>query len=180
MTTETAREPLTVGKFVERHGITLTAVPVPLVEHWEGDKEAQSWCYTLKCGSREMSGTFTKGSAHRIWSETPKPWGCDRPRTFSRVGERAPREGRSTRGYEEFMAWSEPEPPTAEEILDSLASDVSSIDQPFEEWASEYGYDTDSRKAEKTYEACRTEYYNLRKLLGARDLETLLNDVVRM
>src|SRR5690606_30024160 len=36
----------------------------------------------------------------------------------------------------------------------------------FEEWARDYGYDTDSRSAERTYKACLKNYDDLRGLLG--------------
>jgi hypothetical protein len=78
------------------------------------------------------------------------------------------------------MAWTEPEPPTAAEVLDSLASDASGADQNFEDWCADFGYDTDSRKAERTYNAVREQTFSLRKLLGHRDFETLLSDVERM
>lgn len=185
MATETAQ--MTIAQFVERHGITLTASRVPLVSWWEGDKDAQSWQCTLKCGSREMSTTFTKGSGHRIWQTRltlphmgADARGFDRPKEF-RAGRTAPMPSNPTK-YDRaaYLAWTDPEPPTAAEVLDSLASDASSADQSFEDWCGDYGYDTDSRKAEAAYNACRETMFNLRKLLGARDLETLLNDVERM
>ena len=45
--------------------------------------------------------------------------------------------------------------PTLEEVLETLASDASGVDnaRDFEDWCSEYGYDTDSRTAERTYNA---------------------------
>lgn len=70
--------------------------------------------------------------------------------------------------------------PKVTSVLDSLASDAQGIDnaRSFEEWASEYGYDTDSRKAETTYNACRDIAKRLRKFLGA-DLYTALLDCER-
>ena len=43
--------------------------------------------------------------------------------------------------------------PTTADVLDCLASDASGFEnaRSFEEWASEYGYDVDSRKAFRTY-----------------------------
>lgn len=179
MTTEPVHESLTIDQFISRHGITLEAVKVPLIETWEGDKNAQSWRYTLKCGGRKMSGTFTKGSAHRVWR---RGWSGEYDRPKGAIPGRRAQLPWSPSKYDRnaYLAWSEPEPPTVSEVLDSLAVDVSSIDQPFEDWAQEYGFDTDSRKAEHMYEACRKEYYELRRLLGVRDLETLLNDVERL
>ena len=56
--------------------------------------------------------------------------------------------------------------PTAEDVLECLVVDASSADQPFEEWASDYGYDTDSRKAEFTYKQVQAQTAKLRKFLG--------------
>jgi hypothetical protein len=46
--------------------------------------------------------------------------------------------------------------PRPADVLSSLLLDVTSADQSFEDWASDFGYDDDSRKAEATYNACRT------------------------
>lgn len=46
--------------------------PIPLVEYWQGDQNAQSWLCSLKCGNREMQTTYTKGSAHRVWRRTAR------------------------------------------------------------------------------------------------------------
>lgn len=58
--------------------------------------------------------------------------------------------------------------PTAQDVLDCLLSDASGYEnaRSFEEWASEYGYDTDSRKAERVYEQVKTQTHKLRKFLG--------------
>ena len=63
--------------------------------------------------------------------------------------------------------------PTATDVMECLLSDASSADQDFESWASDYGYDVDGRKAEKTYRAVVTQTAKLRKLLGA-DFEKML------
>lgn len=65
------------------------------------------------------------------------------------------------------------EPETAE-VLDCMASDASGADQGFEDWASDLGYNTDSRKAERTYKAVQSQTVKLRKLLGDRDFTALL------
>ena len=56
--------------------------------------------------------------------------------------------------------------PTAEDVLQSLLSDASSADESFEDWCGEYGYDTDSRKAERTYDQVREHTAKLRAFLG--------------
>lgn len=44
--------------------------------------------------------------------------------------------------------------PTATSALSCLLMDAEAFGFTFEEWASEFGYDTDSRKAEATYREC--------------------------
>lgn len=58
--------------------------------------------------------------------------------------------------------------PTAADVLDCLASDASGYDNArnFEDWASEYGYDTDSRKAYGTYQILGEQAKQLRQWLG--------------
>src|SRR4051812_7060666 len=43
--------------------------------------------------------------------------------------------------------------PEVQDVLDCLASDAAGYEgaRSFEEWCGDYGYDTDSRKAEQTY-----------------------------
>jgi len=57
--------------------------------------------------------------------------------------------------------------PTAEEVLDCLLSDAAGIENAstFDNWCSEYGYDVDSRAAERTYQACRREAIKLKAFL---------------
>lgn len=177
---ETADQ-MSIQQFVSRHGITLDAKPVSLCAEWTvDDKHAQSWECTLKCGKREMVTSFTKGSGHRTWNKLRYHGGVDRPRGHA-AGQPAQLPwGASTYDKQRFYAWTAPTPPTAEEVLDCLASEASAMDQSFEDWASDFGYDVDSRKAEKAYNACREQGFALRKLLGYADFEILLNRVERM
>lgn len=65
--------------------------------------------------------------------------------------------------------------PELDDVLDSLASDSASYlnARGFEDWAGEYGYDTDSRKAERTFSAVGKQVADLRRLLGQPALEEL-------
>lgn len=68
------------------------------------------------------------------------------------------------------------EEPSVEEVLDCLVSDASGYEnaRSFEEWASEYGYDEDSRKAEKIYKAVERGSKKLLKFLGKEAYDKLL------
>lgn len=66
------------------------------------------------------------------------------------------------------------QPPPLADILYSLVQDASVLDSGgFENWASDYGYDTDSRKAEAMYQACLKIALELRALLGADTVANL-------
>lgn len=72
--------------------------------------------------------------------------------------------------------------PKADDVLDCMASDAAGIEnaRSFEDWASEYGYDTDSRKAEKIYNVCVTQAEKLKAFLGDTLYNNLLWDTERM
>ncbi len=55
--------------------------------------------------------------------------------------------------------------PTLDEVLECLASDCAQLGS-FEDWCSDFGFDSDSRKAERTYNAIVKQEAALRRLLG--------------
>jgi hypothetical protein len=58
--------------------------------------------------------------------------------------------------------------PTIADALHCVASDAMGYEgsRSFEDWAGDYGYDTDSRAAEATYEQVKAQTRALRRLLG--------------
>ena len=58
--------------------------------------------------------------------------------------------------------------PTVADVLSNLLTDASGYESArnFEEWCSQYGYDSDSRKALATYEAIGHNTAAIHKLLG--------------
>lgn len=60
-------------------------------------------------------------------------------------------------------------------VLESLISDASSADQRFENWAADYGYDTDSRRAHHSWQQVQAQTAKLRRLLGA-NYERIIGD----
>lgn len=60
--------------------------------------------------------------------------------------------------------------PTAADVLACLLSDASSADsaRDFGDFARDFGYDTDSRKAEAVYRACKRTSVKLHRFLGDR------------
>ena len=108
-------------------------------------------------------------------------------------GEQMPRNFECTiefegRGYHEPLTVyfsqgsAHKKPPTLADVLDCLASDASGVDnvRSFDDWASEYGYDTDSRKAERTYHICKKQAQDLKALLGRDAYNQLLYGTERL
>ncbi len=58
--------------------------------------------------------------------------------------------------------------------MHSLLTDYDSADCSFEEFCGEYGYDTDSRRAERIHRAVQEQARQMRRLLGD-DLKTFLD-----
>jgi hypothetical protein len=65
-----------------------------------------------------------------------------------------------------------PAPPIAD-ILYSLLMDGDAADETFDDWCSNYGYDTDSRSAEATYNACRDTGRQLQRMFTRAELSAL-------
>lgn len=84
-------------------------------------------------------------------------WLC----TFSRPGTTETLEARYSQGSAHRGS------PVWKRVLACLLSDASSVDGgvTFEDWASDLGYDTDSIKALRTYEACREIHNDLYRFL---------------
>lgn len=67
-------------------------------------------------------------------------------------------------------------PAELREVLSCMAGDAAGIENAssFTDWCGEYGYDTDSRKAEKIYRTCQRQRDSLLRLLGREAFEALL------
>ena len=60
--------------------------------------------------------------------------------------------------------------PTASDLIYSVATDSNTLNESFNEWCMENGYDTDSIKALSIYKACQTNANRLKKLISDENL----------
>jgi hypothetical protein len=88
---------------------------------------------------------FYAGFGHR---ELPE-WGRKPPRPGSLL-------------HAQWVAQAKPGAPSPADVLVCLIRDAEACDQSFESWCSDLSYDTDSRKAFATYEACQRNGDKLR------------------
>jgi hypothetical protein len=75
-----------------------------------------------------------------------------------------------------------PKTPELADVLDCLASGAAGYEnaKTFDDWAGEYGYDTDSRKAERTFNTIRDQAARLERFLGRDAYNALLWDCERL
>lgn len=90
---------------------------------------------------------------------------------FTGLGHRKAPAG-VTRAFDKVRL-AKPRAPHPAGVLHSLILDSSAADQSFESWCGDFGYDTDSRKAFATYEACQQNADKLRGFFTRETLESL-------
>lgn len=74
------------------------------------------------------------------------------------------------------MAATKLTPPAVAHIMDCLLNDSAAIEQTFEDWAADLGYDRDSRKAETTYNACRQIAADMIRVFGLSNFNLLMRE----
>ena len=69
--------------------------------------------------------------------------------------------------------------PGADDLLNCIASDAID-DQSFNDWCSDFGFDPDSRKAERIYRACERQTKRARQFLGHAAFRDLVENTERL
>lgn len=158
----------TVRDYVHEKGIMATTKLLGMPDaDWKGTVWHRKYEVTLRMGAKTLTSTFTCNPFHPM----PREW-CAPPGSgnLSLWGEEQMKKSGLPANYQVDAA----------EFLNCLVSDASDTDEPFEQWAADLGYDPDSRKAEKVYQACRDIAGELRQFLGAAELEKLTYDYDRL
>lgn len=162
----------------EKTELKMEVVKAPTNPNMESNgTEMDHWYVTLTNGGEPMSLFYSQGLGHRKPNHfAAKMAHCDYP------GRDTQFTGNRTVSEEDFNQTFKPIPPTLGDIIDCLASDSCGIAnaRDFEEWASEYGYDTDSRKAYDTFKVCATQSHLFEHLIGQDIFEELLYEVDRL
>lgn len=136
-----------------------------------------NWIITLTTPKGTMQCPYSQGVAHVQGYKQP-PWGGrtlhdvereDRYRKTCETGKLY----RDSDTFGDLTAGTQPAP-AIDDVLYCLVSDASVMDcRGFEEWVADYGYDTDSRKAEAIYRDCLEQSKNLYRVLGQESVKAL-------
>lgn len=158
--------------------ISMDCVNIPERKDTDGFKDSIHWAIKLTAGSYTTETEYSEGIGHfvntrhhlynKIIMENPlADFKAGKP---LKIHVSAPG-GISQKEWESFwikdrfnFAKGKATPPKLEDILYALTMDSDAINYSFDEWCSNYGYDTDSRKALATWHKCTDTYRKLRAL----------------
>lgn len=168
---------------IAKMGLTVTAKFVPFSQARNKAEKSPSlnWVVTVLRNGREVLTTeYGAGMGHCPSYTKKPPTAWNRPvRMWQPMA--CALECESGFAVGRFMTWrdlaadrTKPILPDAADVLYSLAMDSSVLDYgTFEDWASEFGYDPDSRKGESVYRACLEIALKLRNGIGESGLALL-------
>jgi hypothetical protein len=183
MTTETR----TIQDFINLHGITMTATFLSVQTESQGKDDSGkprrwtyfAWAVSLRQGTNQLDTTYRMGLANC------KPSKAYQTNAIAVPFFDLPANIRQKAGDDptHTKAMVIPTPPDVASVLDSLRSDAECYEnaRSFEDFANDFGYDPDSRKAEAIFNACAKISKDLRNLLGGWELfNDLLNNTERL
>lgn len=191
---------MTIQEFIDKHQVKMVATFLgagpDYGEGFSDDPRATHWSLRLTVPGGAMRSEWHAGAAHWRWKLKPGYTGqfFHDPGKGSlwagaKRGEPVPyHSGRMSLYDEAFLKeFSEPTPPTIEDVLENLAAvaRASAACPRYEDWAAWCGYDEDSREGERVFHACVAQHHKLFALLGRGafdellevDFDSLLNDV---
>lgn len=156
--------------YVDSLGLTYTATFQPRPQPRETVKHPQMhWLITLTNGKQSAQFPYSQGLGHVKGYQQVHKSSYDR-----RCAEDAYRKtcetGKLYRASATVGFWPTNQTQPAPDLLNMLYCLVMDASvrhaSQYEEWASDYGYDADSRKGEEIYRACQKQTTDLLRVLG--------------
>ncbi len=150
--------------YLAAQGVTYSAVLIGPRKRdgWDCD----AWRISFSRGAAALDQDYFTGTGHR---KSARPMPADIARLRPNILAR----------HDWEKANLTPVAPTAGSVLYSLLMDASGAEENFHDWCANYGYDTDSRKALATYEACCSIRADVNKFFTAAEraeLAAILED----
>lgn len=157
-------------------GLVYTATFVPQSQSRNaGNKEpCLNWCVRLEKNGRVLVTDYMEGCAHVphyvnkfanivVYADAVRK-ACEAGASLLVADKRNAYDACQA---DKLMRHAKPIPaPALDGVLYCLVSDADVLEHAtFEDWAEAYGYDTDSREAERTYRACIETALVLRQLI---------------
>lgn len=176
-------EQQTIEQFIAEHGLTMTSELVPENPNMDDMPKGSQHYYctiVMESGEKSLSVYYSVGPhivENWLFKHGPKvAWTANEG-----AKRREVLRGRDTFGKKEYFdATRKKYRPELADLLNCLASDAPGTEDSFEDWAANYGYDEDSRKAENTFRIDCKQARELRYLLGREAYETLVYQIERL
>jgi len=153
---ENQPQPETAITFINTLNLGYSAVFVPQSQSRNAGENRASlnWRVTISKGRASITTDYMQGIGHLPG--------------YSYAWRKSVAQDREERAAAESGRWKlkRLSPPALHEVLHSLVMDADVLNYAdFEEWADSFGYDADSRAAEKIYQDCITNALQLRQIL---------------
>lgn len=149
-------------------------VPFSVSRNSEEDHKSLNWKVTLSNGKKDITFDYSKGVGHLPYPQTVFNVNNYQKRMINEAIDSAVETGIARKLViidkdVKFLAGNAQFPhPTMQEVLYSLCSDSDVRHYlTYEQWAQDFGYDLDSRKGEKVYEACRKQTADFMNVVGS-------------
>lgn len=174
MTKELSTAAAALQSAVDALGLTYAAQFVPFSQSRNAKKATKpgdyslNWRVSITKGGRTLTTDYMQGIGHLPGYTQRTRWTNDEWEALKHACETGKTVKMRWAGSWQAPMRGEAIPaPELRDVLYSLALDASVIDAgSFEEWAREFGYDTDSREAERIYKACMKIALELRAMIG--------------
>jgi hypothetical protein len=186
--TQDTQDATTFADFAKAHNITFLACVPSLTRPDDGyrdpewDKKATHYNITLTMGDKVIwSGWYSMG-----WGSALDYAVKNRTRAGFHGSFRCALDQQAEKpNHGKFKQWfiddcrklaiKGPKPllPSVANVLQSVVLDIIDCDERFEDWANGLGYDTDSRKVYRIWEACNDTRRQLRSAMGEKLLADL-------
>lgn len=159
---ETKTEKLTIEQLGIKCDVKMTG-PRVKDDNWP----CLSWCFVFSNGRHsEAFEYFTGTGCGPEISEQDLRWNFEGVANIPKHNRHNLKDKMVLATIAAFAARKKKWTPDPIEVLWSITRDSDALEMTFEDWASEFGYDADSRKAEKTYRACQDNALRLKKILS--------------
>lgn len=168
-------KPTKLHEVAARHKLGVTAVFIPFSQSRNKDSDMMNlnWKVTLTCNGRSVVTTnYSAGQAHCPAYENPPKLSngaIDKYLQRKRITDECQngKVSKLTEHGSRFAIGGAPILPDECDVIYALVSDSDVLNYcSFEQWASDFGYDEDSRKAKSIYDDCMSIALNLRGGLG--------------
>lgn len=157
---------LQVANILAEAGIVfkVTLVGPTVWDNWECDQWAVTFSVSRAGMPKAAAETFDYRTGTGLRVDTPE----------SRMAKVCLKNvSRNSIAWLDACKRMKPKTPDAADVLSSLVLDASACNESFADWCGNYGFDSDSRKAFKIYEACQENGYKLRKIFSKQTLDKL-------